>query len=300
MKIEICDTAGLCFGASRAIQIVLKNLKGKKQVCIYKPLLHNENVMTRLKSMGAKVLDDLNQINCSDYVILRAHGEEKFVYDYLSDNNIEFFDCICPNVKRVRDLALRKQNEGFSIIVLGNYKNGKLHDETISLLSYLNNPIVISKTSDLKTLVFDKNKKYYLVSQTTFPKKDFITITNGLQKLFAKQNISFDFCDTICKVPIMNIKKSIELAKRSDIVVVYGSKTSSNTTELYNNIKNFAYTIFSLNTKEILLDIKKFLESSNKSIDDINIALVAGASTFKEDLISVKQVIEKSFNKQSV
>ena len=143
-------------------------------------------------------MNDVSQINCSDYVILRAHGEEKCVYDYLSDNNIEFFDCICPNVKRVRDLALRKQNEEFSIIVLGNYKNGKLHDETISLLSYLNNPIVISKTSDLKTLVFDKNKKYYLVSQTTFPKKDFITITNGLQKLFAKQTgyLAFPSTDT--------------------------------------------------------------------------------------------------------
>lgn len=282
MKIEICSTAGLCGGASRAVNLVKENLKNGK-VCVYKQILHNENLIKSLENQGAKFCDTLSELDKTATIVLRAHGEEKSVYKYLQEQNIDYIDGICPNVKVVKDTAIAMQNAGYKIIVVGTNKNGKLHDETQSLLSYLVAPVVISdlNQTSLIPLNFDK---YFLVCQTTFNKNLFEKIKQEIAEYLQKNGKEFNFRNTICGFPLKNIENSINLAKKCDIAVVYGSQNSSNTKELYMAVKDITYTIFSIDKNEIIASIKDYLKTQNKSPDNVTVAILAGASTLKEDL----------------
>ena len=111
MKVTICKTAGLCAGAWKAYNEVIKSLSKNAKTAIFKEILHNESLIQSLKDNGALFVKDLSEIGNDYNLILRAHGEEKEVYDYLADKNISYIDSICVNVKNVRDVAIQKQNQ---------------------------------------------------------------------------------------------------------------------------------------------------------------------------------------------
>ena len=158
MKITICETAGLCAGAMRAYMSVVDSLKTNKNVAVYKEILHNENLISDLKNKGAIFHDNLSEFKKDDFVILRAHGEEKSIYEYLEKNGNRYFDSICHNVKNVRDISIKKEKEGFNIIVVGKCKNGKYHDEVLGLVSFLTNPIVVSSIDEAQRIHFEQGK----------------------------------------------------------------------------------------------------------------------------------------------
>ena len=70
--------------------MVIESLNKNGEAVVYKQILHNDVLIQDLKNRGANFVDEITQLNHGDKVILRAHGEEKSVYDYLKDNNIEY------------------------------------------------------------------------------------------------------------------------------------------------------------------------------------------------------------------
>ena len=281
MKITICKTAGLCGGASRAYNSVIKSLEENGKAFVYKELLHNEALINDLKSKGAHFDDNIKNANNEDIVVLRAHGEEKYIYDYLNENNISYIDAICTNVKHVHNVALEKQNEGYRIIVVGKYKNGEYHDEIKSLVSFLKDPILIHSIESAMQVKLNHNEK--LLNDTV------CVLSNKAKEL----EIEFDYKNTICNFPILNIQESIKLASVSDISIVVGSSNSSNTTELYNAVKNLSFTIFSNDLNYIKNQVENYVLSNNLDRENVNICILAGASTLKENLQNLKILLEK-------
>ena len=285
MKIIVCKTAGLCAGAKRAYDEAVKSAKiGDKKTCVYKEILHNEKLLCDLESKGVKTIYDLNDISPDSRIILRAHGEEKQTYDMLKNFNAEIVDMICPNVKKVHDIAIKKEDEGCKIIVVGNIKNGKIHDETKSLLSFLTEPIFISSVNDVHKNMFENGKKYFAVCQTTFSLEGYKDIVELLGDQIEKADAEFDFANTICNFPLVNMKESVELAKKCDCVIVLGSKSSSNTTQLYNSVKNVCPTIFDDDFETIKNFVKNEAGFLHKNDKDFVVGIVAGASTLKTDI----------------
>ena len=284
MKIIVCKTAGLCAGAKRAYDAAKSSAESGKITYIYKEILHNEKLIDDLNHIGAKTIFDLNNLDDDCVVVLRAHGEEKNTYAFLQQTKYNVIDMMCPNVKRVREIALQKANDGYKIIVVGNKKNGKIHDETKSLLSFLDSPILVTSIDDIASTLFEKGVKYFAVCQTTYSASDYNKIIDLINQHAKGVGCEFEYANTICSFPIVNIEESKKLAQKSNIMVVLGSKSSSNTTELYNSIKGICPTVFDDDYNRIFDYIVACIKNNKLNKSNLVIGVVAGASTLKSDL----------------
>ena len=270
---------GTCIGANRAIKIAykLKDEFKDKHVVIFKEILHNEYVINELKNDGIDIIDDLKDIKKNDILIIRAHGEPKETYDYLNRKNITYYDATCRNVEKVHKLVTEKYKENYKIIIVGK----KNHPEVIGTNGWCNNEAII--VEDEKDYNFNKDDKYYVVSQTT---TSIDNVTN-LEKYLKKNNYNYILDNTICNYQKVIQNSSKELAKDMDIMIIVGGKNSSNTKELYNKCSKVCKSFFISNINEINDFVKE-----NKINKKTKIGITGGASTSKNQIFEIAHLIE--------
>ncbi len=270
---------GTCSGANNAINLAIKVKKENKNknVYIYKEILHNNYVVNELNKIGIKIIDNLDNLTKDDIVIIRAHGESKSTFDYLDSKGIKYYDATCINVKKIHDIVLEKKKD-YKIIIVGK----KLHPEVIATNGWVDDSaIIIENEDDYKLL--DKNTNYYLVSQTTVNVED----VNKLKEYMNKNNIHYEFKDTICNYQKLIQLSSVELAKKMNIMIVIGGKNSSNTKELFNECKKVCETYFFSEIEEFYEFIKtRKFKTSDK------IGFTGGASTMKNQILEYSNLLE--------
>ena len=241
---------GTCAGANKAIETAykLKKENTNKNIYIYKEILHNPYIIKELEKDNIKCIDDLKTLTKDDILIIRAHGEPKETYDYLEENNIEYYDATCTNVLKVHNIAIEKQKNGYKVIIVGK----KTHPEVIGTNGWINNEgIIIETKDDYKNL--NKNDKYFIVCQTTVSHKKLQELLNYMNE----NNISYEAENTICNAQKLIQTSSIALAEQMDIMFVIGGKESSNTKELYNLCNEVTKTYYFSNIKDFFNFIKK-------------------------------------------
>lgn len=271
---------GTCAGANKAIETAykLKKENTNKNIYIYKEILHNPYIIKELEKDNIKCIDDLKILTKDDILIIRAHGEPKETYDYLEENNIEYYDATCTNVLKVHNIAIEKQKNGYKVIIVGK----KTHPEVIGTNGWINNEgIIIETKNDYKDL--NKSDKYFIVCQTTVSHKKLQELLNYMNE----NNISYEVENTICNAQKLIQTSSIALAEQMDIMFVIGGKESSNTKELYNLCNEVAKTYY-------FSDIKDFFDFIKKEKYTLNtkIGFTGGASTPKEQIKEYANLLE--------
>ena len=289
-KVYISQVCGLCYGSDNAINKTRELLEKYNNVVLYKEILHNENVIKELESKGAKTKNNLKDIDKNDYVVIRAHGEPSSTFEYFDKNNIKYLDCTCPNVKTIHLLVKEKDTDGYKIIIIGKHGNYKetMHPEVYATSKWCTNPIIIENKDDIKNIDLNYNK-YYLVCQTTFNKDKAIQYINIINNLMITNNKKFEYMNTICNAQKNINEASIKLANEVDIMIVMGGRNSSNSKELYKNLLKIKQTLFIEKPKDIIFFIRANVLDENQKI-----GITAGASTMKEDILKLKEIIEKS------
>lgn len=271
---------GTCAGANKAIETAykLKKENTNKNIYIYKEILHNPYIIKELEKDNIKCIDDLKTLTKDDILIIRAHGEPKETYDYLEENNIEYYDATCTNVLKVHNIAIEKQKDSYKIIIVGK----KTHPEVIGTNGWINNEgIIIETKDDYKNL--NKNDKYFIVCQTTVSHKKLQELLNYMNE----NNISYEVENTICNAQKLIQTSSIALAEQMDIMFVIGGKESSNTKELYNLCNEVTKTYYFSNIKDFFNFIKKEKYTLNTKI-----GFTGGASTPKEQIKEYANLLE--------
>lgn len=271
---------GTCAGANKAIEAAykLKKENTNKNIYIYKEILHNPYIIKELEKDNIKCIDDLKILTKDDILIIRAHGEPKETYDYLEENNIEYYDATCTNVLKVHNIAIEKQKNGYKVIIVGK----KTHPEVIGTNGWINNEgIIIETKDDYKNL--NKNDKYFIVCQTTVSHKKLQELLNYMNE----NNISYEVESTICNAQKLIQTSSIALAEQMDIMFVIGGKESSNTKELYNLCNEVTKTYYFSNIKDFFNFIKKEKYTLNTKI-----GFTGGASTPKEQIKEYANLLE--------
>lgn len=271
---------GTCAGANKAIETAykLKKENTNKNIYIYKEILHNPYIIKELEKDNIKCIDDLKTLTKDDILIIRAHGEPKETYDYLEENNIEYYDATCTNVLKVHNIAIEKQKNGYKVIIVGK----KTHPEVIGTNGWINNEgIIIETKDDYKNL--NKNDKYFIVCQTTVSHKKLQELLNYMNE----NNISYEAENTICNAQKLIQTSSIALAEQMDIMFVIGGKESSNTKELYNLCNEVTKTYYFSNIKDFFNFIKKEKYTLNTKI-----GFTGGASTPKEQIKEYANLLE--------
>lgn len=271
---------GTCAGANKAIETAykLKKENTNKNIYIYKEILHNPYIIKELEKDNIKCIDDLKILTKDDILIIRAHGEPKETYDYLEENNIEYYDATCTNVLIVHNIAIEKQKNGYKVIIVGK----KTHPEVIGTNGWINNEgIIIETKDDYKDL--NNSDKYFIVCQTTVSHKKLQELLNYMNE----NNISYEVENTICNAQKLIQTSSIALAEQMDIMFVIGGKESSNTKELYNLCNEVAKTYYFSDIKDFFNFIKKEKYTLNTKI-----GFTGGASTPKEQIKEYANLLE--------
>lgn len=295
-NIKIAMVCGLCEGCKRAINLANKSNEENPTI-IFKEIVHNKNVNDHLKSLGIKYAENFSDIDPSSTVIIRAHGEPPDTYQYFEKNNIKYLDGTCKNVKHIHDLINKYSTLNYQIVIIGKYgKYSKImHPEVLGSAGYsLNPPILIEDIEDINKIKSILNDKILVVCQTTFNPSKFAQIEQEIIKICKQNHNELIINNTICGAQQAIQKSSLSLANQSDIMIVVGGKHSSNSIELYKNLKEICQSIF-------IEDINEVFEELNKNNITINnntkIGITAGASTDKAELIALKNMLIKFLSK---
>ena len=272
MPITVAKSSGFCQGVKRAVDVAM-NVDVPSAV--YGELIHNETVLEKLKERGVECIDDLSKLG-DRKLIIRSHGVGKQVYDYLDKNGIEYIDCTCVFVKKIHKIVHENYLAGKQIIIIGNPN----HPEVIGINGWCDNTAIIYNGEE--NIEFDDKKDYCLVVQTTYDHKKVELFIKFLQN-----NIkSLDRNNTICYTTLCRQEECDLLSKNSDIMLVVGSKNSSNTSKLFDiSVKNCERTYLI----ETISDLKSVTVDKK-----LKIGIIAGASTPTELIEEVKNLMNES------
>ena len=227
MKIEVAKTAGFCPGVRRAVDLAYETLEKDpdKTLWLYGAVVHNERVISDLRAHGAKIADTIDDIPDKATVLIRAHGVSVEVEEALRRKNCVILDGTCPFVSLIHRRVSEAANKGDGIIITGDPR----HPEVIGIVGHAfpQEPMLIQTAEEAEMLEFD-DKNWIIVSQTTFSHARWTQIRDILKNKIDKLLIF----DTICNTTVQRQSDAKALAASSDVILVLGSRTSSNTNKL--------------------------------------------------------------------
>ncbi len=279
-KITVAESAGFCFGVARAVDKAFELADSKINAVTLGPIIHNPQIVDRLTQKGIPPVSSPDEVLDGQTVIIRSHGVPLSVYSELRDKNI--VDCTCPFVLKIHKIVKEQSESGRIILIAGN----KDHPEVVGIKGHCKNEVYTFETEhELEDILKKCDKKpVAMVAQTTFNKE----LWKNFQKKAKKLYTNLLIFDTICSATDCRQKEAIEIAKKSDYMVVIGGKTSSNTRKLYEICSNFCETV--------LIETKSELDKS-QILCHSSIGITAGASTpadiIKEVLNTMSEIIKE-------
>ncbi len=286
-NISIAKTAGFCFGVDRAVNLVNELIAQNKKVCTLGPIIHNPQLVEKLKNQGVVIINEPKEVPEGYTVVIRSHGVKKEVYDYFRENNIDFVDATCPFVAKIHKLVEKHSKDGATVFIAGN----KNHPEVEGIMGHCySTPYAFSSALEfdefLKNNPEISEKSIILVAQTTFQVFEWEKCKEILKK-HCTNPIIFD---TICIATDKRQHEAELLSKKSDLMIVIGGRESSNTNKLCEVCAKYAQTAHIEKAEELNPQLLK---------DKEYIGVTAGASTpsyiIKEVQNTMSEILE---NKQ--
>lgn len=263
MKINLAKSAGFCFGVKRAIDIAYKTLARNKNVCMLGDIVHNEEVIKKLKKAGIRSIDKPGS-GKNKVFLIRAHGASLHIIDKARKLDYTIVDATCPMVKEIHKIARRAESQGHAIIVIGD----KEHDEVRGIIGQLKRKaMVIASPRDVPWEKIKKIKKATVVVQSTQNIEKAMKIMDLLKNRIKE----LKFFNTICRPTRIKQQEMRNMPLENDVMIVIGSKTSANTQRLYEISK-------SLNDRSYWIRSRKDIKPEwFKGIKTVGVT--AGAST---------------------
>ena len=279
MIINVAKSAGFCFGVKRAIKIAFETSKAKHHVYMLGDIVHNEDVVKLIHSIGIKKINALTK-GKDKTLLIRAHGASKKIHKKALSLGYEIVDATCPMVKEIHRTAVNAENDGYSIIVIGDKK----HSEVLGIVGQLKRKsIVIDNIENLPIKAIKKLKKVAVIVQSTQNIETVLKILKEIRKHI--KNVKF--FNTICRTTRIKQEDIKKMPRENDIMLIIGSKTSANTKRLYEISK-------SLNARSYWIQSLKDLK--RKWFKDAeSVGITAGASTPENTTSSVVEYINKKF-----
>ena len=177
--IRLAKNAGFCYGVKRAVDLSIKIKKENpdEQVYILGQLIHNNQVIDQLNSLGIKTIDEIPD-KIDGTCIIRTHGATPQTITELKAKGCKIIDATCPDVKRVQDKAQDLSKEGYQVIIIGKAD----HPEVIGIKAYAdlnaeNEAIVISsKEEGLKSISCPITEPFFALTVWKSPPSHIRTI----------------------------------------------------------------------------------------------------------------------------
>jgi 4-hydroxy-3-methylbut-2-en-1-yl diphosphate reductase len=234
MKILLANPRGFCAGVNMAIDCVDRVLKLKgPPIYVYHEIVHNKHVVDRFIKQGVVFVNSIEEVPNGSTVVYSAHGVSPEIRHKSEARDLIQVDATCPLVTKVHSEAIRFADKKFTIILIGHED----HDEVIGTLGEAPDCIrIVESPEDVARLEIPADHKIAYLTQTTLSIDDANQIILALKKKFP--HIHSPKKEDICYATTNRQQAVMELAPRSDLVLVVGSKNSSNSLRLVEIAEN--------------------------------------------------------------
>jgi 4-hydroxy-3-methylbut-2-enyl diphosphate reductase len=228
MQVILAQPRGFCAGVERAIEIVERALaKFGPPIYVRHEIVHNRHVVENLRARGAVFVDELEEIPSGSMTVFSAHGVAKRVEEVAQERNLPVIDATCPLVAKVHNEGRRYAAQKREVVLVGHAG----HAEVEGTIGQIPGKVHLVQTVDdvAKLDVSDPEALAY-ITQTTLSVDDTRAIIAALQLRFPSI-IGPDVRD-ICYATQNRQQAVRELAGEVDLILVVGSRNSSNSNRL--------------------------------------------------------------------
>ena len=222
LEVILADYLGFCYGVKRAIKIARENAAPDGSACTLGPIIHNPQMVERLKDEGVGTIDRLDDLKRGK-VIIRSHGVGPETYERAEAMGLECVDATCPHVKKAQLSAKELAEEGRFVVIVGE----KEHPEVHSIVQWAGGNVAVIETVAEAASVPNASR-LGIISQTTFSGERFQEIVSAL----LDKSCDIRVMRTICTATDQRQRAARELASKVDVMLVIGGKNSANTTRL--------------------------------------------------------------------
>ncbi len=228
LDVMLASPRGFCAGVVRAIEIVERTLDSQgAPVYVYHEIVHNGHVVDGLRARGAVFVNDLADIPVGAVTVFSAHGVSNAIVDEARARGLRVIDATCPLVAKVHTQARQYAQRGYSLILVGHPG----HEEIVGTMGSVDRPMhLVSSVQDVEKLVLPEGDSVAYVTQTTLSVDDTRSIITALVRRFP--NIEGPELDDICYATLNRQRAVRAMAKEVDLMLVVGSRNSSNTNRL--------------------------------------------------------------------
>ena len=227
-KVLLAAPRGFCAGVVRAIDIVNIALKVfPKPVYVRKEIVHNRHVVARLQDQGAIFVESLDEVPRGKTVIFSAHGVSPQVRREAFSRELRVIDATCPLVTKVHLEAARYADREHTILLIGH----EGHDEVVGTMGVAPERIrLVTSVEDVARLQIEEGTPLAYLTQTTLSLEDTRAIVEALRQRFPQ--VQGPPSEDICYATQNRQLAVRELARNSDLILVVGSRNSSNSNRL--------------------------------------------------------------------
>ena len=227
-RVLLAAPRGYCAGVDRAVITVEKALEQYgAPVYVRKQIVHNKYVVQTLEKKGAVFVDETQEVPENAIVIFSAHGVAPVVHEEAEQRSLASIDATCPLVTKVHKEAVRYAGDDYDILLIGH----EGHEEVIGTMGEApERTHLVDGPADAATVQVRDESKVVWLSQTTLSVDETMETVDALKKRFPL--LVSPPSDDICYATQNRQVAVKQIAAGSDLLIVVGSRNSSNSIRL--------------------------------------------------------------------
>ena len=229
MQVLLAGPRGFCAGVSRAVEIVERVLEiYGPPVYVKHEIIHNHQVVADLRNRGAVFVESLDEVPSGSPLIFSAHGVPPSDRKIGEQRGLKIIDATCPLVTKVHLEAIRYARNGYHVLYIGH----RGHPEPIGTLGEIppEDGTLIETLAEAASVTVPDPERVVVLTQTTLSVQDTQAILARLRERFPK--LELPPTDDICYATTNRQAAVSELSDEAELVLVVGSRTSSNSNRL--------------------------------------------------------------------
>jgi 4-hydroxy-3-methylbut-2-en-1-yl diphosphate reductase len=227
-RVLLAKPRGYCAGVDRAVQAVEKALERYgAPVYVRKQIVHNVHVVRKLEELGAIFVDETDSVPEGAVVVFSAHGVAPEVRREASERGLRTIDATCPLVTKVHNEARRFAAQDYDILLIGHEGHEEVIGTTGEAPAHIH--LVDGPAGSESVQVRDPARVAWL-SQTTLSVDETNQTVAALRERFPQ--LIDPPSDDICYATQNRQAAVKQIAAESDLVIVVGSRNSSNSVRL--------------------------------------------------------------------
>lgn len=227
-KVVLAAPRGYCAGVDRAVITVHKALEMYgAPVYVRKQIVHNRHVVEDLEAKGAIFVEELDEVPEGELVVFSAHGVSPAVRDEAKERGLRTIDATCPLVTKVHHEAKRFAADGLPILLIGHAGHEEVEGTTGEAPEHIT---LVQHPDEVDGVELDPDQPVAWLSQTTLSVDETAETVLKLRERFP--NLVDPPSDDICYATQNRQQAVKQIAPRVDLMIVVGSRNSSNTVRL--------------------------------------------------------------------